>query len=327
MAYTLAQVNNLTTDLFIQGVAQDRMQRNPILAELRFETVSGTQVTWNRQSTTGSLSPWATATFTQIGGALSESTPSTTQVSATLAQLVDSSRVARFAIEAKSDINDILQYTISEKVNALFDTFQTHLFYGNNNTNSNQFDGLHRWVDNTLDTNLEISEAASALNLANLNLMIQANRGPTHLVMNGNIWARMSQATYLGGTVGSATAQNIQAQYGGLVQAYGGAKVVVSDYLTMTETDADPPVATGSSNASILALNLGGWVSMSPTDVLYAQGPTVIQSAMGPHIVEPFPVGGESTVEIQFYWFVGVITPTRRTIGRVRGITDAAIAA
>jgi hypothetical protein len=325
LAYTLAEVNRLTTDRFIQGVAEDRVQENPLMARLPFENVTGTQVTWNRESTTGSLSSWKTATFSQIGGALSESTPSTTQVSATLAQLTDSAKVARFAVEVKGDINPVEQFTHDMKVKALFETFQDALFYGDNNANSNEFDGLHRWVDNTLDTDLDISEGGAALNITNLLQMMDAVRTPTILISNRRIHARMSQAQYLAGAVGTATAQNLNVKFGARLEAFGTTDWLVTDYLTMTETNADPPVETGSSNASVLALKLDDYSVMGPESTLYAQGPTIIQSAMGPHIVGPIAVPGEANVEFQYYWYVALITPARRTVGRLRGITDAAV--
>jgi hypothetical protein len=324
MAYTLAEVNRLTTDRFIQGVAEDRVQENPLMGRLPFENVTGTQVTWNRESTTGTLAPWKTATFSQIGGALSESTPSTTQVSATLAQLTDSAKVARFAIEVKGDINPIEQFTHDMKVKALFETFQDALFYGDNNVNSNEFDGLHRQVDNTLDTDLDISEGG-ALSITNLLQMMDAVRSPTVLVSNRRLHARMSQAQYLAGTVGSATAQNLSVKFGARLDAFGTTEWIVTDYLTMTETTGDPVVETGSTNATIFALKLDDYSVMGPESTLYAQGPTIIQSAMGPHIVGPIAVPGEANVEFQYYWYVALIVPSRRTVGRLQGITDAAV--
>lgn len=327
MAYTLAQVDNLTTDLFIKGVAVDVVRENPVLSMLPFMTAEGKQVTYNRESTTGSLAAWKTATFTQIGGAVPESTPSTTQVSTTLAQLVDGAKVARFAISVKGDINPILQFTNSSKIKALFETFQDALFYGDNAANSNEFSGFHKLVDNTLDTDLDISEAASALNIVNLLQVADAVRSPSLYLSNRRIAARMSQAQWLGGTVGSATVQNIVTSFGARIKDFGGTPWIVSDFLTMTETDADPPVESGSSNASVLAIKLDPYATMGDNGMLYTEGPTIIQSPEGPHMLDPIPVPGESNVEIQYYWFVALIIPTRRTVGRLRGITDAAIAA
>jgi len=325
MAYTLAEVDRLTTDRFIQGVAEDVVNQNPILALLPVEDVAGTQVTWNRESTSGTLTG-QTATFSQIGGAVGESTPSTTQVTATLAQLTDAAKIPVFAIEAKGDINDVETFTHDLKMKALFDTFGTAMWYGDNSSNSNEFDGLHSWVDNTLDTNLDISEGTAALNISNLDQMMSAVRNVTHLVSNRNIHNRMSQAQYLGGTVGSATAQNLNVRFGERLRLYGNSAWVVTDYITQTETDADPPVETGAAHTSVIALNLGGYSVMGSNNVLYAQGPTIIQTANGPYMTEPFRVPGESNIEVHYYWFVGLITPSRRTIGRVRGVTNAAVA-
>lgn len=326
MAYTLAQVDNLTEDLLVQGVAEDVVKENPLLARIPMMTVSGKSVITNRESTAGSLANWKTATFSQIGGALPESTPSTTQVTTTLAQLVDSAKIPRFAIAVKSDVNSVEAFTHAEKIKALFESFQDAFFYGDNASNSNEFSGIHKLTDNTLDTDLDISESASALNISTLNQMMDAVRSPTVLVSNRRIRARMAQAQYLGGTVGSATVQNISTVFGAQMESYGNKPWLVSDFLTMTETDADPPVESGSSNASVLAIKLDDYIVMGPNDVLYSKGPTIIQSAEGPHMTEPIAVPGESNVEIQYYWFTALIVPARRTVGRVRGITDAAIA-
>jgi hypothetical protein len=325
MSYTLAEVNRLSTDRFIQGVAEDVVRVNPILSLLPVENVTGTQVTWNRESTSGTLTG-QTATFSQIGGTLGESTPSTTQVSAVLAQMTDSARIPVFGIEVKGDINDLETFTHDLKIKALFDTFGTAMLYGDNSVNSNEFDGLHSWVDNTLDTDLDISESSSPLNISNLDQMMSAVRQVTHILSNRNIHNRMSQAQYLGGSVGSATAQNLNVRFGERLRMYGNSAWIVTDFITQTETDADPPVETGGSDTSVIALNLGGYSVMGSNNTLYAQGPTIIQSARGPHMTEPIRVPGEANIEFQYYWFVGLITPARRTIGRVRGATNAAIA-
>lgn len=327
MAYTLAQVDALTEDVLVQGVAEDVVRENPLMQRIPFETVSGKSFITNRESTSGTLASWKTATFTQIGGALPESTPSTTQVTTTLTSLVDSARVARFALAVKSDVNSLEEFTHAEKLKALFETFQDALWYGDNAANTNEFSGLHKLIDNTLDTDLDISEAASASNVATLLQMMDAVRSPNVLVSNRRIRARYAQAQYLGGTVGSATVQNINTTFGAPILMFGNAEWMTSDFLTMTETDADPPVESGSSNASIMAMKLDGYSVMGPGNVLYAKGPTVIQSSEGPHMVGPLAVPGESNVEYQYYWYVALVVPSRRTVGRVRGITDAAVAA
>jgi len=324
MAYTLAQVDNLTTNRFIAGVAEDRFQRHPLASVFPVVNVTGTNVTWNRESTTGSISAWQTATFTQMGGAVGESTPSTTQVTAILAYLVDGARVPLQAIDTKSDITPIERFTHAEKWKAFFDTFATAMFYGDNSVNSNEFDGIHSWVDNTLNTDLDQTESASAMNMTNLLSVKNAVKTPSVYVSNGNIRNRMSQAQYFATT----TASNLNVIFGQEMEAFGGIPWLIEDYLTMTETDADPPVETGSSNTSVLLLALddADLMVQGDDDVLYSQGPTIIQSANGPHMRGPLPIPGETSVEFQYLWWVGLITPARRTLGRLRGITDAAIA-
>lgn len=327
--YTLAEVDRLTNSRLVQGVAEDVVNENPLLSMLPMETVEGKNLIYNRESTTGTLAAWKTASFTQMGGSLPESTPSTTEVTTTLAQLVDSARVARFAIAVKGpdQAGGVEGFTHDMKLKALFQSFQDALFYGDNASNSNEFSGLHKLVDNTLDTDLDISESGSALNVSNLMQMMDAVRSPSVLVSNRRIRARMSQAQYLGGTLGTNTAQNISVAFGDVIQRFGTTPWVISDFLTMTETDADPPVETGGSNGSVLALKLDSYVTMGPNSTLYSSGPTIIQSAEGPHIAGPYAVTGESLVEFQYYWFCALIVAARRTIGRLRGITNAAVAA
>ena len=329
MSYTLAQVDALTEDLLIQGVAEDVVKENPILGMIPAENVTGKSVISNRESTTGSLAAWKTATFTQIGGVLPESTPSTTQVTTSLAQLVDSAKVARFAIAVKGDVQTggIEGFTHDEKIKALFETFQDALMYGDNSSNSNEFSGLHKLVDNTLDTDLDITEGTNPLNISNLLQMSDAVRSPSVYVSNRRIRARMAQAQYLGGTLGSATANNLNVNFGQQLDAFGTTPWTISDFITQTETDVDPPVETGGSHSSVFALKLDDYTVMGPESTLYAKGPTLIQSAEGPHVVGPLPVTGESNVEFQYYWFVALIVPSRRTVGRIRGVTDAAVAA
>jgi hypothetical protein len=323
--FSLADVDRLTEDLLIQGVAEDVVKENPVLSMFPTESIAGKSLIYNRESTTGSLSAWKTATYTQIGGALPESTPTTAQVTTTLAQLVDSTRIARFGIEVKGNeqAGGLEGFTHDMKLKALFETFQDSLWYGDNSSNSNEFSGLHKLIDNTLDTDLDTSEGASALNISNLLLVADAVRSPSVYVSNRRIRARMAQAQYLATNVAS----NLNVRFGENLESFGAVPWLISDYLTMTETDADPAVETGSSNASVFAMKLDNFTVIEGGNTLYAQGPTIIQSSQGPHIVGPFAVPGESNVEFQYYWFVALIVPARRTIGRLRGITDAAVAA
>ena len=78
MALTLAEAAKLSNDLVMQGVIETIIQDSPILRVLPFIEITGNGLTYNRENAA------AAAAFFSVGDTWTESTPTFTQITATL---------------------------------------------------------------------------------------------------------------------------------------------------------------------------------------------------------------------------------------------------
>jgi hypothetical protein len=78
MALTLAEASKLSQDMLLKGVIETIIQESPVLQVLPFIEVVGNGLTYNRENTLPS------ASFYDVGDTWAESTPTFTQVTATL---------------------------------------------------------------------------------------------------------------------------------------------------------------------------------------------------------------------------------------------------
>jgi HK97 family phage major capsid protein len=78
MALTLVEASKLSNDTLLSGVIETIAQESPVLQRLPFAEIVGNGLTYNREN----VAP--TAAFYDVGDTWAESTPTFTQVTATL---------------------------------------------------------------------------------------------------------------------------------------------------------------------------------------------------------------------------------------------------
>ncbi|MFQ5860853.1 MAG: major capsid protein, partial [Dehalococcoidia bacterium] len=98
MALTLAEAAKLSQDMLLTGVIETIIQESPILQTLPFIEVVGNGLTYNQENTLPS------AAFYDVGDAWAESTPTFTQVTATLKILGGDADVDNFLKATRSNL-------------------------------------------------------------------------------------------------------------------------------------------------------------------------------------------------------------------------------
>src|SRR3989304_3017596 len=100
MALTLAEAAKLSQDILLTGVIETVIKDSPVLQQLPFIEIVGNGLTYNRENAA------ATASFFDVGDTWTESTPTFTQVTATLKILGGDADIDNFLISTRSNAPD-----------------------------------------------------------------------------------------------------------------------------------------------------------------------------------------------------------------------------
>jgi hypothetical protein len=134
---TIAEAEKYSRTQLLQGVVEEIISSSPMFAFLPFDTVLGNSLTYNRESTLG------TAEFHNPGDTWTESTPTLSQVVATLRILGGDADVDEFLALTRSNEQDLRAEVIAMKTKAVARQFQDSFIYGEAAVDPKAFDGVH----------------------------------------------------------------------------------------------------------------------------------------------------------------------------------------
>ena len=112
MALTLAEASKLSNDVLLTGVIETIIKDSPILQALPFIEIVGNGLTYNRENAA------ATAAFYDVGDTWSESTPTFTQVTATLKIVGGDADIDNFLLATRSNLQDLEAAVVQLKAKA-----------------------------------------------------------------------------------------------------------------------------------------------------------------------------------------------------------------
>jgi len=138
MALTLTEAAKLSNDVVQQGVIETVVKESPVLSLLPFIDMVGNALTYNRENA------MASAAFFDVGDTWSESTPTFTQVSATLKILGGDADVDQYIATTRSNVQDIEAAVLELKAKAVAHQFEDTFVYGDTAVDAKSFDGLHK---------------------------------------------------------------------------------------------------------------------------------------------------------------------------------------
>ena len=138
MALTLTEASKLSNDILLSGVIETVVYDSPVLQALPFIEIVGNGLTYNRENAA------ATAAFYEVGDAWSESTPTFTQITATLKILGGDADVDNFLRATRSNLQDLEAAVVQLKAKAVQQKFDDAFINGDTTTDSKAFDGVDK---------------------------------------------------------------------------------------------------------------------------------------------------------------------------------------
>lgn len=242
MALTLAEASKLSNDVLLVGVIETIIKDSPILQALPFIEIVGNGLTYNRESTA------ATASFYDVGDAWTESTPTFTQITATLKIMGGDADIDNYLIATRSNIQDLEAAVIELKAKAVRDLFEETFISGDSIANPKAFDGIDVLCESS--QTLSMGANGGSLTLDKLDELVDTLKGgkPELLLMSRRSRRIINKLARTAGTL----LETDRDQFGQMIQYYDAIPVGVSDYISDDQT-----VGTNNDCSTIYALQFG----------------------------------------------------------------------
>ncbi|MEK7874400.1 MAG: major capsid protein [Chloroflexota bacterium] len=243
MALTLAEASKLSNDTLLAGVMETIVQESPILQLLPFVEVVGNGLTYNQENAA------ATAGFYDVGDTWAESTPTFTQVTATLKILGGDADVDAFLARTRSNIQDLEAAIVQLKAKAVAYKFEDTFVNGDASADAKSFDGVDKLCPSGQSVSMGTNGATLTLDKLD-ELIDRVKGGKPHLLL----MSRRSRRTLSGlaRATGSGVLETDRNQLGQMVQYYDGIPVAVNDWISDAKT-----VGSSADCSTIHALQLG----------------------------------------------------------------------
>jgi len=176
MAMTLTEASKLSNDVLLEGIVETITKESPILTQLPFIEIVGNGLTYNQENALPTID------FYDVGDPWTESTPTFTQITATLKIMGGDADVDNFLKATRSNIQDLEAAIIEQKAKALRHAFEDKFIYGNATTTPKEFSGIAKLIDIYTASDYVIPAAGKTatggtLTLADLDALIDAVKG------------------------------------------------------------------------------------------------------------------------------------------------------
>ncbi len=251
MALTLTEAAKLSNDVVQAGVIETIVKESPVLSLLPFIEMVGNALTYNRENT------MASAAFMAVGDTWTESTPTFTQVQATLKILGGDADIDQYIATTRNNVQDIEAAVLELKAKAVAHQFEDTFVYGDTSADANSFDGLHKLCPSGQQVHLGSGTTPAALSLKKIDETIDLVKPgkPDFLLMTRR--SRRGISAYARSL--TSPVQYEAGDFGRRVMFYDGIPVLESDFMVDTETLASGAYASKTSGASssIFAVKIG----------------------------------------------------------------------
>ena len=243
MALLLAEAAKLSNDVLLTGIIETIIKESPVLQALPFVEVVGNGLTYNQEN----VAP--TAAFFDAGDTWTESTPTFTQVTATLKILGGDADIDNFARATRSNLQDLEAAVVQLKAKALQTKFEDTFVEGDTATDAKSFDGIDKLATSGQTASMGVN--GGTLTLDKLDEVIDlVKSGKPHLL----IMSRRSRRklTALSRATGSGLLVADRNEFGQMTEYYDGIPVAINDYIPDTKT-----VGSSTDCSTIYGLQLG----------------------------------------------------------------------
>ena len=242
MALTLAEASKLSNDILLAGVIETIIKDSPILQVLPFIEIVGNGLTYNRESTA------ATASFYDVGDTWTESTPTFSQVTATLKIMGGDADIDNYLIATRSNVQDLEVAVIQLKAKAVQQLFEQTFITGDSVANPKSFDGIDKLCESGQMLSMGVNGAS--LTLDKLDELVDTVKGgkPEMLLMSRRSRRLLNKLARTAGTF----LETDRDQFGQMVQYYDTVPIGVSDYIADNQTQG-----TSTDCSTIYAMQFG----------------------------------------------------------------------
>jgi hypothetical protein len=242
MALTLAEAAKLSNDILLTGVIETVIQDSPVLQVLPFIEIVGNGLTYNRENAA------ATAAFYDVGDTWSESTPTFTQITATLKILGGDADIDNFLMSTRSNLQDLEAAIVQLKAKALQQKFEDTFVNGDTSGDTKSFDGVDKLC--VSGQTVSMGTNGATLTLAKLDELVDNVKGgkPQLLLMSKRSRRTLNSLARSSG----AFLETDRNEFGQMVQFYDGIPIGASDYISDAKT-----VGTSSDCSTIYAMQFG----------------------------------------------------------------------
>lgn len=303
MALTLAEGNKYSTTT-LAGYVIDRLSKlSQVLQHLPFVEILGNSWTYN------TVTMRSGAQFYTVGDTWVESTPTLTQATAALKILGGDADVDNFLRTTRSNILDLKGEVLMDKMRAVNEKFLDTFYYGDDSTNSKEFDGLQLLMTSTTYNTVHAgTDTGTALSMDKIQQAIDLIHGfdPRHIIMAKEI--RRYINIYLNSVGDKFTA--VRDEFGKMIEFYRGLPIIIDEHITNTETAASGAY-TGSTSGGNTTIFVVAWDAKA------------VSGIQGPAQIETIPLGDLETKDAQRYrlrWYCGLKFEDLRSSAKVDGI-------
>jgi HK97 family phage major capsid protein len=242
MALTLAEAAKLSNDILLTGVIETVILDSPVLQVLPFIEIVGNGLTYNRENAA------ATAAFYDVGDTWTESTPTFTQITATLKILGGDADIDNFLMATRSNLQDLEAAIVQLKARALQRKFEDTFVNGDTSVDAKAFDGVDKLC--VSGQTVSMGTNGATLTLAKLDELVDTVKGgkPQLLVMSKRSRRTLNSLARSAG----AFLETDRNEFGQMVQFYDGIPIGASDYISDAKT-----VGTSTDCSTIYAMQFG----------------------------------------------------------------------
>ena len=243
MALTLAEAAKLSNDVLLAGVVETIIKESPVLQSLPFIEIVGNGLTYNRENAA------AAAGFYDVGDTWTESTPTFTQITATLKILGGDADVDNFLVATRSNVQDLEAAIVQLKAKAVQQKFDDTFINGDTAGDAKSFDGVDKLTDSSQTVSMGTNGGALTLDkLDELVDKVVAGK-PDMLLMSRRSRRKL---TALSRATGSGMLETDRNQLGQRVQFYNGVPIGVNDWISDAKT-----VGSSTDCSTIYAVQFG----------------------------------------------------------------------
>jgi HK97 family phage major capsid protein len=242
VALTLAEASKLSNDVLLAGVIETIIKDSPILQALPFIEIVGNGLTYNRENAA------ATAAFYDVGDTWSESTPTFTQVTATLKIVGGDADIDNFLLATRSNLQDLEAAVVQLKAKAVQQKFEDTFVNGDTAGDPKSFDGIDKLTDSGQTVSMGVN--GGSLTLAKLDELVDLiKRGkPDILLMSKRSRRSLNNLARTSG----GFLETDRNEFGQMMQYYDGIPVGICDFISDAKT-----VGTSTDCSTIYAVQLG----------------------------------------------------------------------